>query len=364
MTSRVRHPRRRIEFASLSVVVALASACGGGDSGTASSPTDDTTPDTTAPVVWEKVAAPAQCMCGDGSPWSYFVREADPTRVLFYLEGGGACFNAAMCDPKSHEYTTKVRDGISDVKGIFDLEHPGNPFADYSIVYVPYCTGDVHSGDTVTDYGEGVVMHHEGAVNAKVALAAMAERFPGAERVVVAGTSAGAFFAPIYGGMAADLLPAAAVKVFADSGGAVPDMPSPVIDNWGTLRALPDWPEFEGITVDDFTPTFAYIAAAEHAPDIAFARFDYAHDMVLSRLAMLAGLPATDMLQQLKDGEARIERTGTEISTWIKAGSWHTILWGDDFYTETMNGVKFVDWLAAFLDGRPLADRHCTDCTG
>lgn len=30
--------------------------------------------------------------------------------------------------------------------GVFDLANPRNPVADWSFVYVPYCTGDIHSG--------------------------------------------------------------------------------------------------------------------------------------------------------------------------------------------------------------------------
>ena len=30
--------------------------------------------------------------------------------------------------------------------GIFNLEHPDNPFAAYDMVVIPYCTGDVHLG--------------------------------------------------------------------------------------------------------------------------------------------------------------------------------------------------------------------------
>ncbi|MBL1135963.1 MAG: hypothetical protein HND46_11645 [Chloroflexi bacterium] len=36
--------------------------------------------------------------------------------------------------------------------GIFDLENPENPFADYNMVFVPYCTGDVHIGNREATY--------------------------------------------------------------------------------------------------------------------------------------------------------------------------------------------------------------------
>ena len=47
-------------------------------------------------------------MCSDGSPFAYFVHRADPHKVLFFLEGGGACFDAASCAPDSDRYTVKL----------------------------------------------------------------------------------------------------------------------------------------------------------------------------------------------------------------------------------------------------------------
>ena len=42
---------------------------------------------------------------------------------------------------------------------------PRNPFADYSAVYVPYCTGDVHIGSVTTEYADGLTIQHKGYAN-------------------------------------------------------------------------------------------------------------------------------------------------------------------------------------------------------
>ena len=36
--------------------------------------------------------------------------------------------------------------------GLLDLERADNPFRDYSVVFIPVCTGDVHIGDNVHTY--------------------------------------------------------------------------------------------------------------------------------------------------------------------------------------------------------------------
>ena len=141
---------------------------------------------------WTKVLAPASCRCSDGTPYHYWVRPGDPGKVLFFLAGGGACFSAETCAAESATYTVNLEgDGGPGDGGIFDLDNEANPLADHSMVVVPYCTGDLHLGTVVHDYGGGVEVHHNGYANASTALAATAALFPEATEVVVAGSSAG-----------------------------------------------------------------------------------------------------------------------------------------------------------------------------
>ena len=324
---------------------------------------------TDTPVVaptWETVDAPSDCMCADGSAFHFYLREASPTKVLFYLEGGGACFSGDMCKPGSGTYSENISpvSKLEDSPGIFDFANPENPFADYSVVYVPYCTGDVHAGNITKDYGNGVVTQHKGFVNASNALDTMIKRFPNTTQLVVAGSSAGSFPTPVFAGMAGDQLPNADLKVFADSSGAVPDAMGFVIGNWGTLETLPDWPEIEGLTVDQFTPAYTFIKAAEHNPKIRFARHDFAFDNVLSSFARMAGLSPDDLVSVMRTNEAKVEATGVNVANWISPGDDHTIAVRDEFYTEEMNGVRFVDWFTAFMNDSPEADNYCVDCAG
>ena len=354
-------------------------SCGGDDS---ASSTDTAVSSTEAPVVetnapeptdapvvaptWETVDAPSDCMCADGSAFHFYLREASPTKVLFYLEGGGACFSGDMCKPGSGTYSETISpvSKLEDSPGIFDFDNPENPFADYSVVYVPYCTGDVHAGNITKDYGNGVVTQHKGFVNASNALDTMIKRFPNTTQLVVAGSSAGSFPTPVFAGIAGDRLPNADLKVFADSSGAVPDAMGFVIGNWGTLETLPDWPEIEGLTVDQFTPAYTFIKAAEHNPKITFARHDFAFDNVLSSFARMAGLSPDDLVSVMRTNESKVEATGVNVANWISPGDDHTIAVRDEFYTEEMNGVRFVDWFTAFMNDTPEADNYCVDCAG
>ena len=110
--------------------------------------------------------------------------------------------------------------------GVFDFADARNPLADYSFVFVPYCTGDVHLGNATHVYGPELTVQHKGSIDASTALKALAEQFPTATELVVAGESAGSVPTPLYAGLAHDLLPNAAITVLADGSGAYPDLPA------------------------------------------------------------------------------------------------------------------------------------------
>ncbi len=154
---------------------------------------------------------------------------ADPTKVVFFLQGGGACFDAGSCSFTDGVFSPTADETDNpglEPAGIFDDSRPDNPFAGWSVVFVPYCTGDVHLGDAVHQYSPELTVHHKGAVNGRAAVSYLADNFPDAEQVVVVGESAGSVASPIYGGLVADALPNAAVTVLGDGSGGYPDSPA------------------------------------------------------------------------------------------------------------------------------------------
>ena len=239
--------------------------------------------------VWEQIVPGGDCACADGSEFSFWVRQADPAKVVLFLEGGGACFDAVTCAFTEEESTTYDWDVSPDDfppltgRGIFDSSRTENPFDDYTFVYVPYCTGDVHLGDVTTEYSPELTVEHNGFVNGTAALTYLAENFADAAQVVVVGESAGSVAAPVYGGLVSDLLPDAQVTVFADSSGAYPDDPdlnTGVLGLWGTFDTMPAWEVNEGLTAQDWGIPRFWAQAGLHDPEIVMARFDFAYDEV------------------------------------------------------------------------------------
>jgi hypothetical protein len=329
---------------------------------------DGSAADPGPPPVWDRIAAPSNCLCGDGSGFHFFIHRNDPTKVLFFLEGGGACFTAATCGPASPVYRRSIThpDDLSDVSaGIFDFADPRNPFKDWSVVFVPYCTGDVHLGNTTHDYGGGVVVHHDGYVNGTTALGALVEFFPGATQLVVAGESAGAVATPLYAGLAHDQLPAAHITVLADGAGAYPDAPAvnaTLGAAWGTEQAIPDWPENKGLTAATWSFPGLFVQLHRHAPDVVLARHDHAFDAIQAAFMQLAGVGTGALVQSIDANEQRIESTGATLLSYISPGTGHTVLGSPGFYTEAQLGTSLLQWVTGLVTDQPVADVHCTAC--
>lgn len=387
MTGGLPHLRRAALLAAALALVVGAAACssdsGSEDAGaettaTSAAGTSDTTvadaTDTTVDpqTAWVEHEAPPECECAHGDPYSYWTRTADPDKVVLYFQGGGACFSAEMCAEGSTSYT-QVASGLEvtgtdtrDPSGIFDLNDPANPFRDWSFVYVPYCTGDLHLGDSVHEYSEDVTTSHKGFVNASAAYDTLLEDFGDAEQVFVTGSSAGGVPAPMFGALVADDLPDAQVSVLSDASGAYPS--SPAINAaigalWGTFDNVPDWPENEGLTAEDWGVTDLFVQAGAHAPAVRFARYDTAYDEVQSSFSQLAGFSGDDLKTTIQDNGAYIEDGGTDVASYLAPGTVHTILGTPALYTLEVDGTSFLDWLTAYADGEDVPDVTCTgDC--
>jgi hypothetical protein len=318
---------------------------------------------------WEKVVPGGGCDCSDGSEFSFWIHEGNRHKVVLYLQGGGACWSAETCDPHgSNEYETAatVRPGTSPgtTTGIFDFADERNPLADYSFVFVPYCTGDVHLGNATTRYSPSLTVHHKGYVNGTAALDHLATTFPDATDVVVVGASAGSVAAPLYAGLASDRLPGARITAISDGSGGYPDAPgfSAIAGAWGLADAIPDWPENAGLTADQWTFPRLFVQSGHHDPDIVFARHDYAYDREQTAKLSLLGIPTDDLLDHIDANETQIEHAGVPLLSYIAPGDGHLALDTSHLYTEAVDGEPLVDWITALVDHEPVHDVHCTTC--
>jgi Pectinacetylesterase len=163
--------------------LALLAACGG----------SEPEPSVSLAPGWNAIQG---MVCADGSPTGIGVSPGTRNRVLVVLSGGGACWSETACNASLRSFGS-IELSIafaSTANTILDRSLPGNPFFDWTFVFVPYCTGDVHAGADVTrSYGTKGTWRHHGRANLDAALARVAAAMPSPEKLVVAGSSAGGF---------------------------------------------------------------------------------------------------------------------------------------------------------------------------
>jgi hypothetical protein len=316
------------------------------------------------PAMWETVTPGGDCQCSDGSEYNLFAHQGDPSKVVLFLQDGGACFSAETCDPDEDLYNVSVFEG-PDGSGILDFDDERNPFADYSVVYAPYCSGDVFMGNTTTDYGD-ITIQHKGYINGAAALDYLATTYPDATEVVVIGESAGSVSAAMYGGLVSDRYPDARITVLADGSGSYPGIPevtSVVSTAWGVGNAIPNWPENAGVTAEQWSSfPGLFVRSGQHDPDIVFARHDYAYDAHQAIWYPKLGVETGDLLDRMDANEAQIEGAGVNLLSYTAPGDEHTALTESQFYTEEVNGVSLLDWVTKLIRGEQVSDVHCEDC--
>jgi hypothetical protein len=111
--------------------------------------------------------------CGNGSDYAFRLRLA-PTgspagNVVVYMQGGGACYNGPGCANVSPALYEAMNDNMPG-GGVFSNTAATNPFRNWTKVFLPYCTQDLHIGGGIADEYDEITVHRYGAVNVRAAL--------------------------------------------------------------------------------------------------------------------------------------------------------------------------------------------------
>jgi hypothetical protein len=305
-------------------------------------------------------------ICIAGTPFSVFTRAGNPSRLLIFEQGGGACwqgfYNCNVLSEAQEPPTARV--------GIWDFDSPDNPFADYSILYMPYCDGSVFSGDNdVFDPAFGaaigvpaaVVRFHRGFRNQTAGMDVAKAVFPTAQWITVAGSSAGgvgvAGFAPfltrlIFGN-------AVQLTVFNDAGpvttnlDAVDDIAARAAD-WQFAKFYPA----SCTECDAFGQSTAIIEwRLDNDSTIKEAFYETDGDLTNRFFLDLLGPGGQEAWRELIVTEHGLlhEAHPDRYKRFIVAGDFsHTALQSPLFYSQDANGVLLNDWTADFLAPSPF----------
>jgi hypothetical protein len=336
---------------------------------------------------WNTLTPGGETSCAVDPNYRFFVRRAAPDRLLVFFQGGGACMDGRSCDPDGQptfdgEPIFKATANVAPPPqgGIFDLAHPDNPFAEYSTVFVSYCTGDLHLGASDTTYtnedARGTrqsVIKHRGQVNAMTALQWMYANFPALRDIFVTGTSAGGYATPFYASVLARHYPRARVAGLADAAGALrgPGSAEPdrrqgmaVRSPWGLpegLRRHPGWERFQAVLPGIVE---LYVTAASAAPGVGLFQLDHAHDRQ-QRLRYLIhiGVPNADVFGALRANRRDISAAVPRFRSFIAGGPDHGIMSTSRFYSYNTEGRRLRDWVAAIAAGEMVQNVECPECS-
>ncbi|WP_165677616.1 pectin acetylesterase-family hydrolase [Metapseudomonas otitidis] len=163
---------------------------------------------------WQTVqlAPETGAVCGDGSPYKFFInRVPNTTNTIIYMEGGGACWDYASCTGQTGIRGARNPNGIPD--DYMKLMNPSaslvSPFVvrlhpysrvktqKWNMVYIPYCTGDLYAGDKVATYDDPtgqkppLTWHHNGLRNGRAVLGWLKDNMPRPGQMLSTGCSAG-----------------------------------------------------------------------------------------------------------------------------------------------------------------------------
>ncbi len=328
------------------------------DDASAFSPwTPDAAP-VTAPIetpenTWTWVPFPDSA-CGNGAPTGIGVnRSTRSNRILMFLMGGGGCWDALTCYGLNTAANLSSGYGESNFRGesgnfsrvfIFDRADMRNPFRDATLVYVPYCTGDIHGGNNVAAYVTGGMerrTYHVGARNMESFLARLARSFPRTERVWLMGSSAGGYGAGIHWDRVARAFPMARVDLLNDSGPPV----LPPAARYAQMKAAWNLQFPPGCTRcgDDLSALLPYYRT-RFPPPHRMGLLSYTQDRTISTYF---GLTATQFESALDD----LLRTGFDGAAnfryFVLPGANHTMVVGIPTL-RSASGASLLEWVTAW----------------
>jgi hypothetical protein len=289
------------------------------------------------------------------------------TDVLVFLDGGGACWDALTCNGTEFTDPTASNgpyggaqfeaDRASRLEGsILDRTVDRSPFGGATLVFIPYCTGDVHWGDAGADYG----WQHRGARNLEADAAWLAENLPAPDKLVVSGSSAGGFGSLLAHDRLRTRWPDARGYLIDDSG-------PPFVGSDITYALKATWTASWGLdrTLEPFCPgcfdgqvplvpqdlSQVLVALAEKYPDDRIALLSTRQDAVIR--AFYGLMPAEEFEEGLLElVDTRIAELDDAAAAFLVPGTGHVLL--EDFGAWEADGVTLPAWIGHMVNDQDV----------
>lgn len=326
--------------------------------------------------------------------YSFFVQRGNSRKLLLAFDGGGACWNANTCLTSAVSgravYSLAITDtpeSLARRGGALRSNDPRNPFRDYTKVFVPYCTADVHWGSKDTSYSTRVLgrklswtIRHRGTDNMLAVLdwlqrngrAQYGFDLARIEDLAIVGGSAGGYGAMLAFAYAAPLAPQAQQSLVADASigvltadfyrTAIYSAANPSGTTWNVTGSLPASLPGGATLLSDASaapntllPLF-FQSLARSSPSARMASLTTHRDAVqiefyaLMRGDLVPSLSAPDDWYQRMRAITLATAPLANYRYYVDRGTSHTVLVSDEeFYGRDAHPVSPAEWLAAML---------------
>ena len=356
--------------------------------------------------------------------FSFYYREGSKEKLLLFFDGGGACWDGETCAstllpaltektnkrvPSTYNQKFTPSSNPDNVAGIFDPRKRKNPFKEYSMIFIPYCTGDIHWGSNTAVYKDASIaglplgdleIQHRGfdnflAVREWIKNKAKTDadnrkdgnrkerdsdhddsekRRSEIEHLAVTGSSAGAYGAVLAFPYMKQIFPHSSAQLISDGGNGIitEEFVREIIQNdnspWQARPNFPNWiPAFQSATFgssDIFTATI-YAGVAFHYPQDRIAQYTSAWDTVQTLFYNIMqsqdsglGLPNWFSLtpeimfdwHTRMNANANLTSMAPNYQYYVAPGCIHTTLrFSEQVYAESETHTPFYRWLRRMI---------------
>jgi hypothetical protein len=274
--------------------------------------------------------------------------------LLLFLDGGGSCWDPLTCaalkratpDIGGPYGRPQFEGDLPKAAGsILDRAVEGTPFGGATLVFVSYCTGDVHWGDSTNDYPGLGTWRHAGAANLRADLAWLQANLSAPQRLVVSGSSAGGYGGLLAHELARTAWPGAKGYLVDDSGPPLVGNDVPEVErtawylSWRLDRTLaPVCGDCRG----DLSTILGVLA--QKYPSDRFALLSSRQDAVISGYLLQTPTGFERALEELVD--QRIAPL-PQARAFLVGGGGHALL--QDPAAHTAGGIALPSWLGRMI---------------
>lgn len=333
-------------------------------------------------MTWYRVPVESG-ISGDGSEYHVYIKKGHSRNLCIFFSGGGVAWDeytaarpvsaGKMAAHMPNFYWSNLRPVTQLMNiniGITENRSRRNPFDDWNFIVISYSTGDLHVGDSQMQYtgedGTEKMLYFHGYRNFRAAMEICKWFFRKPSRILVAGSSAGAFAVPALAGeIVDDFYPDVSdITLFSDSGQFIFDKwRETAFDKWNCPKHIADAVHSDNITLDwyrnlhsRYGNRFRYLYASSIHDYLLSAYYnetvsgryesnEHVREVFFAQLRI--------MVAELMELEPDF---GFFINNWknlllSRGGTIHTAVREPYFYLKHKEGKSMAEWLHDAVNG-------------